>query len=208
MEITNCSTNTYTILPTRNNVSHADSTDQRLYLSDISFASEFDGFVLMNPSSHCKEDESSQKKATNYERIFGSNKSNADIGTILLPLVKITATVQKKKKKEKGEEESDEYEEKTRTIYREFKSQTAQDFSSNMVALTPNSLCLLGFSKGDKLIKLDISKCTCLWDKIRFYYHHPDKSIRLSMIMGALSLFLGILSFILGVLSLIIALLP
>ena len=116
-----------------------------------------------------------------YKDIFGKSKINSSDKNKRTSIVKVKIN--------------------GKTIYREFKGFTLAGFDADMVALSPNSLYLLDYSKPVKSSDLELTP-GCVFP---FYWFHPDKSIRLSFKMGFLSIILGVISLVLGVLSVFLA---
>jgi len=105
-----------------------------------------------------------------YEEIFGEKKKKISYRKKRLSVVKLTSN--------------------GRSIHRLYYSVSTSDFTSNFVALTPNSIEALYDADGNAPTYTSVEK----GNKLIFYIQHPNYAIRISVRMGLLSIFLGVLS--------------
>ena len=115
-----------------------------------------------------------------FEEVFGMTKKLSSDFDKQLPIVKIS--------------------ENGKAIYRLYRSVGVNGFSKEFVGLTANSICLLCDINGENPKEVELSPGRYF----PFYWHHPDKAIRISFKLGLLSVALGILSLVTSVVFLFI----
>ena len=163
---------------TQKNIPDGYVINQDLRLRTIQQPNELDGFVYLH--------------TTLYKKIFTKPKYKSSDKRKRMSIVKITA--------DNGQK-----------IYREYYGISIKDFTQDHFAITQNTLYLLSSTNKDgavvepkKLILSNGSRFPLY--SLPFYWHHPEKAIRVSYILGTISVFLGIVSLLLGCLSLYLSL--
>lgn len=115
-----------------------------------------------------------------FEEIFGITKKISSNYIKQLPIIKIS--------------------ENGKHIYRAYKAIPINGFTKDYAGLTSNSLCLLNDVNGNNPTTIELSPGRYF----PFYWHHPDKSIRISFKLGLLSALLGLLSIIISIVSFLV----
>lgn len=147
--------------------------------SDDNNSMENEILYLNSISSLPEADGDAILNSSAYQEIFHKTRNRSNKMKKRLAVVKITAN---------GE-----------SIHRSYRAESAKDFNSNYVGLTPSSLRLLNDKDGKDPEEVAVSKGSYFV----FYWSHPDKAIRVSFKLGLLGVLLGLISVAITVISLV-----